>query len=204
VPRPAFFYVNTYQPEERPTYIKEAVALHEGVPGHHLQISIAQELTDLPRFRIHSQEFIAYIEGWGLYSEWLGQDMGFYRDPLMEFGRLNAEIWRSVRLVVDTGIHAKHWSREEAVKYMSQHTFLSELEVKEEINRYIVYPGQALSYKIGQLKILELRKHATDVLREKFSYPEFHNEVLRRGALPLDLFESCLRAWVSAKQGTSH
>jgi len=199
--RPGFFFVNTYNPQQRPIYNLETVALHEGLPGHHLQVTIAQELKGLPRFRMHSHnEFMAYLEGWGLYSEWLGQDMGFLTDPIMELGQLNADIWRSVRLVVDTGIHALRWTRDQAIDYMKENTFLTDLELTEEIDRYIAFPGQALSYKIGQLKILELRQHAVDVKKEKFSYPEFHHEILAQGALPLDLLEKNIRDWVSSKR----
>ncbi len=183
------YWVNTYNLPSRPFYVLESLTLHEAVPGHHLQTALAQELTDLPRFR-QNLYVNAFGEGWGLYSEYLGYEMGFYKDPYSRFGRLTYEMWRACRLVVDTGIHSYGWSREKAVEYLASHTALSLHEVNTEINRYIAWPGQALSYKIGEIKIKELRQRTEKRLGEKFDIRAFHDLVLSQGSLTLSLLET--------------
>jgi prolyl oligopeptidase len=196
--RPGYFYVNTYNLSGRPKYTMTALALHEAVPGHHLQISIAQELKDLPKFR-REYSVTAFVEGWGLYAEYLGYETGMYEDLYQRYGALTFEMWRACRLVVDTGIHEKRWSREEAYEFMRKHTPNSDHDIKSEIDRYISWPGQALAYKIGELKLKELRKLAETKLGEKFSIKEFHDEVLRNGAIPLPLLEKVINEWIDSK-----
>ena len=196
--RPGYFYVNTYQVESRATWESEALALHEAVPGHHLQIALAQELTDLPEFRRHSG-YTAFVEGWGLYAESLGEELGFYQDPYAKFGQLSFDMWRSVRLVVDTGIHALGWSRERAIRFFREHTGTSDQDIGVEVDRYIVWPGQALAYKIGQLKIRELRTYAELRLGDRFDVRAFHDRVLEAGAVPLGELEARVRAWVEER-----
>ena len=193
--RPAYFYVNTFRPEQRPKYTMEVLAYHEAVPGHHLQLAIQQELTDLPKFRRHGG-YTAFIEGWGLYSEELPKKVGFYNDLLSDFGRLSFDAWRAARLVVDTGIHHKHWTRERAIEFFLENTSLSELNVVSEIERYIAWPGQALAYKIGQLKIIELRARAEKAFGERFDIRSFHDELLGDGALALDVLEDKMQSWI--------
>ncbi len=183
------YWVNTYKLDSRPFYTLESLTLHEAVPGHHLQTALAQELTDMPRFR-QNLYVNAFGEGWGLYSEYLGYEMGFYKDPYSRFGRLTYEMWRACRLVVDTGIHGYGWSREKAVAYLGSHTALSLHEVNTEINRYISWPGQALSYKIGEIKIKELRQKTEKRLGDTFDVRAFHDLVLSQGSVTLSLLET--------------
>lgn len=197
--RPGFFVANTYNLPGRPKWEMECLTLHEAVPGHHLQISLAQEMEDVPEFRKY-QGNTAYVEGWALYCESLGGEMGFYKDPYSKFGRLTLEMWRAVRLVVDTGLHEFGWSREKAIKYLSENTGKSEYDATVEIDRYIVWAGQALAYKIGQLKIRELRTYAEQELGDNFDVRAFHDELLDRGALPLDLLEAKMKDWVAAQK----
>lgn len=193
--RPGVFYAHLSDMKAMPTYTLEAIAYHEGNPGHHMQISIAQELTGIPKFRTQ-YFYTAYAEGWGLYSEALAKDMGFYKDPYSDFGRLGAEIWRAIRLVVDTGIHSKGWTEEQAVKYFLDNGPTPEGAVRSEVQRYIVWPGQATCYKIGMLKIQELRALAQKELGDKFTYAGFHDTVLGGGALPLQVLEAKVKRWI--------
>jgi uncharacterized protein (DUF885 family) len=197
--RPGRVYVNTYNFADRSLASVEAVAYHEGIPGHHLQISIAQELTGLPEFR-KQEYFTAYTEGWGLYSERLGKDVGFYQDPYSDYGRLEADIWRAIRLVVDTGVHSKHWTRQQMVDYFHDHSTIDETNVQAEVDRYIAWPGQALGYKMGQLKLLELRQKAQTALGPKFDLKAFHDVVLDSGALPMDVLEKQVDLWIAAQK----
>lgn len=193
--RPGIYYVNLYKMADNPRYKLEALAYHEAIPGHHFQISIANELEGLPKFR-RTGGFTAYIEGWGLYAERLPKEIGLYIDSYSDFGRLSMEIWRSARLVVDTGIHAKRWSRERAINYMRENTPVAELESIKEIERYFVMPGQATSYKIGMMRIMDLRERARKELGEKFDIREFHETVLKEGALPLEILDSKVNDWI--------
>ena len=197
--RPGNFFANTYALDTRPRWEMEALTLHEAVPGHHLQIALQQELEDVPWFR-RVGGYTAFIEGWGLYSESLGVEMGFYQDPYSKFGQLTYEMWRAIRLVVDTGMHHLGWSRQQAIDYFMQNAGKQEHDVIVEIDRYIVWPGQALAYKIGELKIKELRTYATDELGEVFDIREFHDEVLGRGALPLSVLDANIKNWVKTKK----
>jgi uncharacterized protein (DUF885 family) len=187
--RPGRVEVNTSEPQSRKTITMESTAYHEGVPGHHMQIAIAQELTGIPEFRKNLLSFTAYVEGWALYSERLGKEVGFYQDPWNDYGRLQDEMLRAIRLVVDTGLHAKKWTRAQVVQYFHDHSAQDEIEVQNETDRYIVWPGQALGYKIGQLKILELREKQKQKLGDKFDIRAFHDEVLGAGPLPMDVLE---------------
>ena len=194
--RPGRLFIDTYNATERNLYGVEAIAYHEGIPGHHLQISIAQELTGIPEFRKYVH-YTAYTEGWGLYAEHLGKDVGFYQDPYSEYGRLEADIWRAIRLVVDTGVHSEGWTRQQMVDYFHDHSNVDETSVQAEVDRYIAWPSQALAYKIGQLKILELRDRAQKALGPKFNLRAFHDQVLDAGALPLDVLEQRIDAWIA-------
>jgi uncharacterized protein (DUF885 family) len=196
--RPGYFYVNTYKLESRPRWDAEDLTMHEAVPGHHLQLSLAQEMEGVPEFR-RWLGYSAYVEGWALYSESLGSEMGFYTDPYSKFGYLSAQMWRAVRLVVDTGIHSMGWSREKAIQYFKENSGQPEQNVVVEVDRYIVWPGQALGYKIGQLRIQELRHAAENELGQRFDIRAFHDTVLGEGALPLDVLEARTRAWVAAQ-----
>jgi uncharacterized protein (DUF885 family) len=197
--RPGHINVNEWDPEHRLTLNIEAIAYHEGIPGHHLQISLAQELPDLPEFRKHAG-YTAFVEGWALYAERLGKEVGRYQDPYSEYGRLENEMWRAIRLVIDTGVHDKHWSRDQMVAFFHRYTAMDEPNVQSEVDRYIAWPGQALAYKLGQLEILKLRESARQKLGDKFDLRAFHDEVLGNGALPLDVLDSQVNAWIDARR----
>jgi len=192
------YWVNTYKLDSRPLYVLEALTLHEAVPGHHLQIALSKEMANVPAFR---EDFYisAFGEGWGLYSEWLGLEAGFYQNPYSNFGRLTYEMWRACRLVVDTGIHAKEWSRQQAIDYLASNSALSIHEVTTEVDRYISDPGQALSYKIGELKIKELRKKSEEALGEKFDLRKFHDKILENGSITLPMLETVIQKYIAAK-----
>ncbi len=194
--RAGIYWVNLYRPEVRPKYEIEVLSVHEAMPGHHLQISLQQELGDLPMFR-RFLGFTAFVEGWGLYSERLGYDLGLYKDPYSRFGQLTYDMWRAVRLVVDTGIHYKGWTRQQAIDFFKDNAAKTEHDIVNEIDRYIAMPGQALAYKIGQLKILTLRERAERQLGDDFDVRAFHDELLGGGALPLDLLEQRMDAWLA-------
>ncbi|HET8815980.1 MAG TPA: DUF885 domain-containing protein, partial [Pseudidiomarina sp.] len=202
----SFYWVNTYALDRRPLYEMEALTLHEAVPGHHLQGALAREMEGVPGYR--QQTYIsAFGEGWGLYAEWLGLEAGFYQDPYSNFGRLSYEMWRAARLVVDTGMHAMGWTREEALDFMASNTALSLHNVKTEIDRYITWPGQALSYKLGEMLIRDLRAKAEQELGTAFDLREFHEVVLRNGSIPLDVLEAEINTWiekVKSEQGTEN
>ena len=198
--RPGRLFIDTYDAADRGLYSVEVMAYHEGLPGHHLQISIAQELEGLPDFRKYGG-YTAYAEGWGLYSERLGKDVGFYQDPYSDYGRLEGDIWRAIRLVVDTGVHSQHWTREQMVQYFHDHSAIDETSIQAEVDRYIAWPGQALAYKIGQLKILELRDRAKKALGDRFDLRAFHDQVLDSGALPLDVLSDRIDAWIARQKG---
>ncbi len=197
--RGGFYYVNTYNLSSRPLYQLEALSMHEAVPGHHLQLALQAELTDLHPISRESN-FTAFIEGWALYSERLGKEIGFYKDPYQDFGRLSMEAWRASRLVVDTGIHWMGWSREQAIDYMTENTALSEHNIIAEVDRYIGWPGQALAYKTGELAISRIRRNAEERLGEKFDIRKFHDRVLEAGSIPLPLLESRVDAWIQTQQ----
>ncbi|OLB69193.1 hypothetical protein AUI06_09440 [archaeon 13_2_20CM_2_52_21] len=194
--RPGYFYVNTYKPETRPKYMMEALAYHEAVPGHHLQIALQQELTNLPKFRRHGG-YTAFIEGWALYAELLSKERGFYKDLLSDYGRLTAEAWRASRLVVDTGIHSLKWTRDQAITFLKNNTASSEQDIVSEVDRYIAWPAQALAYKIGELRIRELRAKAQRRLKSRFDIRRFHDELLNDGALPLDILQGKMGRWTT-------
>jgi uncharacterized protein (DUF885 family) len=200
--RPGHVMINTSDPESRKTISTESTAYHEGVPGHHLQIAIAQELEKLPPQR-QQAFYTAFAEGWALYSERLGKEIGFYEDPSSDFGRLQDEMLRAIRLVVDTGFHSKKWTRQQVVDYFHAHSAIDEVDVQSETDRYISIPGQALAYKVGQLKILELRDRAKAKLGAKFDVRKFHDTVLDAGALPLDVLEARVDAWIAGEKGSS-
>jgi uncharacterized protein (DUF885 family) len=195
VGRPGCYFVNTYNLHARPKWEMEALSLHEAVPGHHLQISLAQELEGVPEFRKHAG-YTAFVEGWALYAESLGEEIGMYKDPYSKFGQLSYEMWRAVRLVVDTGMHTMGWTRQQAIDYFRDNTGKTDQDVTSEIDRYIVWPGQALAYKLGQLKIRELRTEAEKRLGAKFDERKFHDAVLENGALPLNVLEAHIKKWV--------
>jgi uncharacterized protein (DUF885 family) len=197
--RPGTVFVNTYKFETRPLYAVDVVFYHEGLPGHHLQISISQELTGLPEFRKNNY-YTAYTEGWGLYAEQLGKDIGLYQDPWSDYGRLEMDIWRGVRLVVDTGVHSKHWTRQQMVDFFHDHANIPESDVQAETDRYVAIPSQALGYKIGQLELLKLRTKAKSALGDRFDLRAFHDQLLDSGALPMDLLGQRIDTWIASVQ----
>lgn len=198
--RPGIFYVNTYNLRSQPKFGMETLSLHEAAPGHHFQISIQQELTSLPKFRRFGGNYVAYVEGWALYAESIGKEMGLFTDPYQYYGRLSDEMLRAMRLVVDTGLHTRGWSREKSIQYMLDNSSMARSDVEAEVERYIANPGQALGYKIGQIRISELRNQAQAALGTRFDIREFHGQVLRDGALPLDVLEAKIDRWIAAKQ----
>jgi len=197
--RPGRLFIDTYNAPDRNLFDAEAIAYHEGLPGHHLQISIAQELEGIPDFRKYGG-YTAFAEGWGLYAERLGKDVGFYQDPYSDYGRLESDIWRAIRLVVDTGVHSKHWTRQQMVDFFHEHSSVDETSVQSEVDRYIAWPSQALAYKVGQLKIIELRERARKALGEKFDIRAFHDQVLDAGSLPLDVLSERIDAWIASEK----
>ncbi|MGI9288913.1 MAG: DUF885 domain-containing protein [Pseudomonadales bacterium] len=198
--RPGIFYANTYDLKSRPIWEMEALTVHEAMPGHHLQIALAQEQADLHLWRRQLLFFTAFVEGWGLYSESLGEDMGFYSDPYSKFGQLTYEMWRAIRLVVDTGMHSMGWSRSRAIDFFQANSAKAQHDIEVEIDRYIVWPGQALAYKMGELKLQELRSNAQQALGEKFDIRIFHDRVLEAGPIPLDILERRIKQWVDSAQ----
>ena len=200
--RPGNVDVNTYDWANRSLAGVEAVSYHEGIPGHHLQISIQQELTGLPPFRQQGY-YTAFTEGWALYSERLGKEIGFYQDPYSDYGRLEADMWRAIRLVVDTGVHSQHWTRQQMIDYFHEHSAMDETNIQSEVDRYIAWPGQALGYKMGQLKILELRDRAKTALGTRFDLKAFHDVVLDSGSLPMDVLEKQVDAWIASQRASA-
>ena len=197
--RGGVFYVNAFDLKARPRWALASLSLHEAAPGHHFQISLQRELGDLPMFRRFSRD-TAYTEGWGLYAEYLGYEMGIYKDPVARFGALDAELWRAIRLVTDTGIHFKGWTRQQTLDYMFANSPAEQTRAVSEAERFAAIPGQALAYKIGQLKIIELRKRAEKALGKKFDVKEFHDEVLKDGAVPLDVLDEKIDRWIAAHE----
>lgn len=197
--RPGTYFINLRDVREQPTYLMQALAYHEGIPGHHMQIAIAQELDGIPEFRKQGG-YTSYVEGWALYAESVPAELGMYTDPYKDFGRLSMEIFRAARLVVDTGIHAKKWTREQAVQYMLENIANPEGDIRSEVDRYIVWPGQATAYKIGMLKIIELRNKAKTALGDKFDIREFHDVVLANGSVPLSVLEELVDEWINSKE----
>jgi uncharacterized protein (DUF885 family) len=201
--RPGRLFINTYNAQDRNLYSVEDIAYHEGIPGHHLQISIAQEAEGLPTFRKYLS-YTAYTEGWGLYAEGLGKDVGFYQDPYSDYGRLEGDIWRAIRLVVDTGVHNKGWTRDQMVDFFHDHSNVDDTSIQSEVDRYISTPGQALAYKIGQLTILQLRERAQKAFGPKFDLRAFHDQVIDSGALPLDVLSDRIDAWIATQTAAVH
>ncbi|MEK6675671.1 MAG: DUF885 domain-containing protein [Planctomycetota bacterium] len=197
--RPGYYYINTYSPNDRMRFTLEALTYHEAVPGHHLQIALDQENRDLPRFRRYGS-FTSYVEGWALYSEKLGYDIGAYTDPLQRYGQLTMEMWRACRLVVDTGMHVKGWTRDQAVEYMVKNTSLARLDIDSEIDRYISWPGQALAYKIGEIRISNLRRQAEKELGSKFDIRAFHDALLAGAAMPIEMLEKRMQSWIASRK----
>jgi uncharacterized protein (DUF885 family) len=200
--RPGVFYVNTWDLPSRKTWDAEDLFLHEAIPGHHFQLALQQELSGLPAFRRFGGE-TAFTEGWGLYAESLGRDLGVYEDPYSYFGYLQNELWRAIRLVVDTGLHSKGWTRQQVIDYMLENSATSQSEAVSETERYMAIPGQALAYKMGELKILELRRKAQAALGPRFDVRAFHAEVLKDGSVPLDVLEDKIDAWIASRQGAA-
>jgi uncharacterized protein (DUF885 family) len=198
--RPGIFYVNTFNLKAQPKFGMETLSLHEASPGHHFQVTIQQELEDLPRFRRFGGDYTAFVEGWALYAEYLGKELGMFTDPYQWFGRLNDEQLRAMRLVVDTGLHAKGWTREQAIQYMLDNSTLAPSDVESEVERYIAWPGQALGYKVGDLRIQALRRRAEAELGPKFDVRDFHREVLSDGAVPMDVLEAKVERWIAARK----
>ncbi len=197
--RPGYYYINTYAPQERLRFTLEALTYHEAIPGHHFQMALDQENKDLPKFRRYAS-FTAYVEGWALYTEKLGYEIGGYQDAYSRFGQLTFEMWRACRLVVDTGMHAKGWSRDQAIDFMAKNTSLARVDIENEIDRYISWPGQALAYKLGELRILEMRREAEKKLGTKFDLRAFHDALLSGGAMPIDLLEHRMDVWVESRR----
>jgi uncharacterized protein (DUF885 family) len=197
--RPGRLFIDTYDATHRNLYGVESIAYHEGIPGHHLQISIAQEMAGIPEFR-KFEGYTAYVEGWAFYSEHLGKDVGLYQDPYSDYGRLENEVWRAIRLVVDTGVHSQGWTRDQMVQYFRDHSNIDEPSIQSEVDRYIAWPSQALAYKIGQLKILELRDRAKKALGDKFDIRAFHDQVIDSGALPLDVLDQRIDVWIASQK----
>jgi len=200
--RPGRLFIDTYNPTDRDLYQVEEIAYHEGLPGHHLQISISRELQGVPDFRKFGG-YSAFAEGWGLYSERLAKDVGFYKDPYSDYGRLQGDIWRAIRLVVDTGVHSKHWTRQQMVDFFHEHSTIDETSIQAEVDRYIAWPGQALAYKIGQLEILKLRDLAKKELGDKFDIRAFHDQVIDSGAMPLDVLDEHITAWIATEKAAA-
>jgi uncharacterized protein (DUF885 family) len=198
--RPGIFYVNTFHLKAQPKYGMETLSLHEAAPGHHFQVAIQQELDNLPRFRRFGG-YDAYMEGWALYAESLGKDLGLFSDPYQYFGRLNDEMLRAMRLVVDTGLHTQGWTRERAIEYMEANSSMARSDIESEVERYIANPGQALAYKIGEFKLAELRARAQKALGRRFDIKEFHSQILRDGALPLQVLDRKIDHWIDERKG---
>ncbi len=197
--RPGRLRIDTWNAQDRNLFEVEDTAYHEGLPGHHMQISISMEQTGVPEFRKYGF-YTAFVEGWALYAERLGKDLGLYQDPYSDYGRLEGDQERAIRLVVDTGVHAKHWTRQQMVDFFHDHSSIAEPEVQSEVDRYIAWPSQALAYKIGQLKILELRDRAKKALGDKFDIRAFHDQVIDSGALPLDVLDEHINAWIASQK----
>jgi uncharacterized protein (DUF885 family) len=200
--RPGIFYINTFNLKAQPKFGMETLSLHEAAPGHHFQLAIQQELQDLPKFRRFGSRYVSYIEGWALYAESLGKELGLFTDPYQYYGRLSDEMLRAMRLVVDTGLHTRGWTRDRAIAYMVENSSLALSDAEAEVERYIAIPGQALGYKIGQIRIQQIRDQAQAALGERFDAREFHSQVLRDGSLPLRVLEDKITRWAKSKKST--